>query len=529
MAIVIDKYISAGYPVLYVHTGEQDRAMEEILANLKSAFLTDSLSVYTWKSTVGLVPVGSSNPQADKKADEALTETLRYIGGDCGKEAAENCLYILFNAKEFLKNPILMQQFRDVAYKIRMVGSYIIMIGGAYEVPEELEDIITFVDLELPTKAEIKAVFVDVADRYRTAMEEAPTEEVIDTASENALGLTLFKAENAISLSIAATKSINIDLIRKEKQLAVKQSGVIEFIDHSENMDSLGGFDILKDHVRKRRKYFSNHRKAIEFGLRPPKGAMLVGLAGCGKTLAAKAVSAEMNLPLYKFDIGAVFKGVVGGSEAGIRNAIKLAETVAPCVLLIDEMEKLVAGLESSGKSDSGVTSRVIGTLLSWMQETKAPIYKLATCNTIRNLDSALFRRGRWDALFAVDLPTLEERKEILSIHLRKRGRDANNYDLNLLAKEMEGFVGAEIESVVDEALYIAFDADRELDTGDLKSVADELVPISKTDQDAISAFRDWMKSHAAPVSSSGSIKSRGSVGGDSPARKIRNLKVSDI
>jgi ATPases of the AAA+ class len=236
-----------------------------------------------------------------------------------------------------------------------------------------------------------------------------------------------------------------------------------------------------------------------------------------------------MNLPLYKFDIGAVFKGVVGGSEAGIRNAIKLAETVAPCVLLIDEMEKLVAGLESSGKSDSGVTSRVIGTLLSWMQETKAPIYKLATCNTIRNLDSALFRRGRWDALFAVDLPTLEERKEILSIHLRKRGRDANNYDLNLLAKEMEGFVGAEIESVVDEALYIAFDADRELDTGDLKSVADELVPISKTDQDAISAFRDWMKSHAAPVSSSGSIKSRGSVGGDSPARKIRNLKVSDI
>jgi SpoVK/Ycf46/Vps4 family AAA+-type ATPase len=248
-----------------------------------------------------------------------------------------------------------------------------------------------------------------------------------------------------------------------------------------------------------------------------------VGLAGCGKTQAGKAVSAALDLPLYKFDMGSVFKGVVGQSEATVRTALRMAENIAPCVLLLDEFEKSVAGLESSGKSDSGVTSRVVSTILTWMQETKAPIYKMATCNTIRNLDPALLRRGRWDAVFAVDLPTPEEREQIFAIHLKKRGRNPENFDLRILSKFSDGFVGAEVESAVEEALYIAFDSDRDLETADIARVCKSIVPISKTDAETIRTFRDWIQGRAQNVSRSKELTAEA-------ARKTtteRSLRVS--
>jgi SpoVK/Ycf46/Vps4 family AAA+-type ATPase len=530
MAITIHTYLNAGYPVLYVRTGEQERAFDELIADLKLTGLADKLRVMIWKSTIGLYPVGAEDPEKARTA-QGIDETLKYIAGNREGPRAEH-LYVMFNARDFLKSPILMQQFRDTAYKIRAAGSYMILIGGAYEVPEELEDVITFVDLELPSKDELKAIFRDMVDNYRAELTVGDAggdlDEALSEAAENALGLTAFKAENAISLSLASSKKIDIPLIRKEKQLAIKQSGVLEYLHHAETMDSLGGFDVLKAHVRKRRKYFRSVQAAEKFGLRPPKGVMLVGIAGCGKSLAAKAVGASLDLPVYKFDVGAVFKGIVGSSELAIRNALKLAETVAPCVLLIDEMEKLMSGLESSGRTDSGVTSRVLGTFISWMQETQAPIYKVATCNTIRNLDAALFRRGRWDSVFAVDLPVVKEREEIFSIHLTKRGREAAKFDLKALSQETENFVGAEIESVVDEALYIAFDADRELTTADMLAVAKSIIPISKTDKEAIAEFRTWMTNRAMPVSSSAMQSSAQSSSSHAvtSARAPRNLRV---
>ncbi len=517
MALAITKYLDAGYPVLYLRTHEQNRAIDEVLSNLKSSGL-DNLKIMVWKSTTGLYDIESQQPKEDAVA-ENLLDTLVWIAG--GREGSrEDHVYLLLNPREFLKNPIVLQQFKDTAYAIRAVASSIIMIGCDVEIPEEIEDVVTVLDLELPDKDQIRQIFKSVTTAYKDSISEPVTDEKLEIAAENALGLSAFKAENAISLSIVASKAIDIPLIRKEKQLAVKQTGVLEYIHHTETMENLGGFDNLKDHVIKRRKYFSSHKSAIEFGLKPPKGVMLVGIAGAGKTLSAKCISAALDLPLYKFDVGAVFKGVVGASESAIRNALKLAEKVSPCVLLIDEMEKLVAGLESSGKSDSGVTSRVIGTFISWMQETKAPIYKVATCNTIRNLDSALFRRGRWDAVFAVDLPTAKEREQIFAIHLNKRNRDASKFNLQELAKLTKDFVGAEIESVVDEALYIAFDADRDLTTEDLAEVSKTVVPISKTDEEGISAFRTWMSNRAIPVSKPETIaKSNQSHG-------LRNLRV---
>lgn len=518
MGLEITKYLDAGYPILYLRTNESNRAVDEIVANLKAVGLADNLGIMLWKSTIGLYALNAQNPEDDRVA-ENLLDSLAWIaaGRDGNAEPAPDKLYIILNPREFLKSPIVVQQLRDTAYAIRAVSSYIIMVGCGVDLPEEVEDVITVLDLELPDKEQIKTIFTSVINAYSNALEETPTPAQIEVAAENALGLSAFKAENAISLSIVSSKGIDIPLIRKEKQLAVKQTGVLEYIHHAETMESLGGFDILKDHVSKRKRYFSNHKAALEFGLNPPKGIMVVGHAGTGKSLAAKAVSAGLELPLYKFDVGAVFRGIVGQSEASMKSALKLAEKVAPCVLLIDEMEKLLSGLQSSGRSDSGVTSRVIGSFMTWMQETRAPIYKVATCNTIRDLDSALFRRGRWDAVFAVDLPTAKEREQIFAIHLKKRGRDASQFDLSALSGVTVDFVGAEIESVVDEALYVAFDAERELTTEDLLSVAETVVPISKTDAEGIASFRKWMANRAMPVSRPETSTGKG---------KIRNLRV---
>jgi AAA+ superfamily predicted ATPase len=523
MSIAVDTYLNAGYPALYVQTKEQERAQTEILQNIKAAGLDADLQMYIWKCTDGLYPLSAGNPGAEAKATN-FDDTLKYIAGT-EDNSRSNHLYIMYNVRDFLRSPVAIQRFRDTVYKVRTIGSYLILIGGHYEVPEELEDVITFVDLELPNIKDIQSIFKSVTDKYADALEEKANDVLLAQAAENALGLTAFKAENAISLSLASQAKVDIALIRKEKQLAVKQSGVLEYIPHNETADTLGGFDLLKEHVAKRRKYFSYRQAAVDFGLSPPKGIMLVGHAGTGKTLAAKSISATLDLPLYKFDIGAVFKGVVGGSESAIRYALKLAETVSPCVLLIDEMEKLVAGLESSGRTDSGVTSRVIGTLISWMQETKAPIYKVATCNTIRNLDSALFRRGRWDAVFAVDLPTAFERETIFAIHLRKRGRDAAQFDCKLLASASENFVGAEIESVVDEALYHAFSADRDVSTDDLLTVCAGVVPISKTDSESIDEFRKWLKERAMPVSRPAYLSGSTDMNGSERGGK-RNLRL---
>jgi len=515
----ISSYIKAGYPVLYVQTVEQERALRSLLTDLKESGLSSDLEVFIWKITTGLYPYLATNPEADRVAQD-FREALGWISKGQDGTPRPDTVYVFFNVKEMLQNPANRQQFQDTAYDIRTVGSHIIVVGGHIDLPEELTDVVTFVDCPMPTKSEIKAVFAKMIAKYKEHIPEKIEPAHLDSAACNAVGLSEFKAENAVSLSIVESRSLDVDLLRAEKQAAVKQSGVLEYVHHTESMDSLGGFDVLKAFVGKRKGYYENVERAEEFGLRPPKGLMLVGLAGTGKSLSAKAISAALQLPLFKFNIGAVFKGIVGASEAAVRDALKLAETVSPCVLLLDEFEKGFSGLESSGKTDSGVTSRVIQQLLTWMQDTRAPIYKVATCNTIRNLDAALFRRGRWDAVFAVDLPNVRERSEIFSIHLQKRGRNPDAFDLKALAAGSTDFVGAEIESVVDEALYNAFNDGTDLQTSHLLGVCKTVVPIAKTDKEDVAQFRHWMRERATPVSSPDASESRGGKG--------RAIRVAD-
>ncbi|MFX0094539.1 MAG: AAA family ATPase [Candidatus Hodarchaeota archaeon] len=489
----LHSYIDAGYPAVYIRTTELERAFKYIVNDLKNAGLGD-LSLYVWKSTTGLYPYAegvSSNPIA-----QDFFEALRYVASS-NEEAIGDTVYVFFNIQEFLRPPVVRQQLRDVAYSIRTVGSHLIFIGGDIEIPQELEDLVITMDFPLPNKEDIKEIF----SRFISKMKVKASSELVDKAAMNALGLTAFRAESAIALSVVERGKLDIDLIREEKRDVLKKSGTLEFMNVDESMDSLGGFDVLKDHVKIRSKYFSDIEKSEEYGLEAPKGILIVGPGGTGKSLSAKCIAATLGLDLYKLDLGAVFKGIVGQTEATIRQTLKIAEMVAPAVLLMDEFDRIIAGSESSGRTDSGVTSRLVGTLLTWMQESKAPLYKVATCNSIRNLEGPMFRRGRWDELFSVDLPTSKEREAIFAIHLRKRKRNPEEFDLKLLASKSDGFVGAEIESSVASALYTAFSENRELQMEDIISICERIVPLSITDQETMDAFRKWVKNRAVSVS----------------------------
>ena len=232
-----------------------------------------------------------------------------------------------------------------------------------------------------------------------------------------------------------------------------------------------------------------------------PKGLLLVGVQGCGKSLTAKAVASQWKLPLLRFDLGKVFSGLVGSSEENIRKAIKLAESIAPCILWIDEIEKGLSGFASSNFSDAGTAARVFGTFITWLQEKTKPVFVIATANDISQLPPELLRKGRFDEIFFVDLPGSEERKEIFRIHLEKRYRSPKHFDLDLLPNYSEGFSGAEIEQVIISALYDAFEHGRPLTTHDLVKSLQETVPLSRTMAEHISALREWSKTRARSAS----------------------------
>jgi len=501
MEKAVSTYLDAGYPCLYIPTVEQERAFDEVIRNLTEANLIDKLSLYIWKCSVGLYPYQSEDPDSDRIAGD-IADALRNILKGVDGAPARDHLHVFFNVKDFLQNPMVRQLFRDTAYALRTRSSHMICIGAQMDIPEDLDDMITVIDFNLPSKAEIKKRFSSVVNKYTSALGLDISEEKLERAAQEALGLSMLKAENSVAISLIESRDLDIEVLRAEKVGTIRQNGVLALVQHGENIDTIGGMGNVIPHIQKRRKYYEDIDRAVKFGLGAPKGIMTVGLAGTGKSLLSKVAASILGLPLYRFNVGALFQGVVGASESKTRSTLKLLERVAPCAVEFDEFEKMFTGLESSGKTDSGVTSRVIQTILTWMQECKAPIFKSATCNTIRGLDSALFRRGRWDAIFGVDVPVYEERKTIFDIHLTKRGRDAAKFDLDAMADVSKDWVGAEIESAVEDALYNAYSEDRDVTTQDIIDVAATLVPIAKTDKEAIEDFRVWVTNRATPASS---------------------------
>jgi SpoVK/Ycf46/Vps4 family AAA+-type ATPase len=310
--------------------------------------------------------------------------------------------------------------------------------------------------------------------------------------AEAALGLTESEARQVFDKTSVRDKKFSIPTILQEKKHIIRKSGILEFYEAKVGMESVGGLPNLKSWLAKREASFN--QKARDFGLPSPKGILLLGVPGCGKSLAAKAISSGWQMPLLRLDVGKVFGSLVGSSEENMRRAIQTAEAVAPAIMWLDELEKGFSGTKSSGSSDGGTTARVFATFLTWLQEKTSPVFVIATANDVSQLPPELLRKGRFDEIFFVDLPNRKERVDILRIHLQRRNRDPENFDLGRLVEASAGYSGSELEEVIVTGLYNAFDeggGDTDITTEGLLAAMTEVIPFSQTMRERLSGMRE--------------------------------------
>ena len=383
--------------------------------------------------------------------------------------------------------------------KVSAVRKNIFFIAPEAIIPETLQKDITICDFPLPALEEIKKKLDSMLAQNKKVKTETLTPEAKEKLCKAALGLTMQEAENAFALAMVNDGKVDendINIIMDEKMQVIKKTGILEFVRTNFTIDDIGGLDNLKSWLLKRNNSWSE--KAKKYALPAPKGVLITGVPGCGKSLTAKAMSAIWKLPLLRLDLGKIFSGLVGSSEENMRRAIATAEAVAPSILWVDEIEKGLSGVNSG--NDSGVSSRIFGQFLTWMQEKEAPVFVIATANNISNLPPELLRKGRFDEIFFVDIPTFNERIEIFKLHLKKRLKNKeiageitiDNTLLQKLASMTEGFIGAEIEQVVISALYEAFFENRALTFNDLEKTIKNTVPLSTTQKEQILTLRAW-------------------------------------
>jgi len=399
-----------------------------------------------------------------------------------------------------------------------------VVLGTTTQVlKQELEKEMPILDLPLPNIATLKLILLSVAeDRFNLpANKIKPTKRLLEAAK----GLTAMEAELAFAKAAAQSGKLTedeIDIINAEKEQIIRKSGILEFFQPSESMANVGGLDQLKEWFNQRGGAFTE--EAANFGLEPPKGVLLLGIPGCGKSLTAKAAAALWRFPLIRFDLGKVFGGIVGESERNIREALRVAEAVSPCIMWIDEIEKGLSGSQSSGQTDGGVSARVFGTFLTWMQEKTAPVFVLATSNNIEQLPPEMLRKGRFDEIFFCDLPGSSVRKDIFEIHLSTHNSDIiGEFDLTELAKAASMFSGAEIEQVVKDGMFTAFSNDgRRLTQRDVITAIEATYPLAKTMRESISKMREWASARAR-MASSGETEKLDVAKGEKPVPRLRS------
>ncbi len=492
----LEVLIRARYPVIYVVSWEERRVEEQ----LREFAAKRNKQLYCWSVTAGLTKpsAGPESPQGKTLADpiEALSAVI---------EHKEPSIYLFKDFHAFLRPQVVanvpfIRKLREVSGALSDSYKTVVILSPLLELAPELEKDVCVLDYPLPGVPEFDKLLRRICDdvgestKLNLKLPEAHRERL----AQAALGLTLQEAENVFAKAIVHHGTLAADgvpLVFAEKQQIIRKSGLLEYYDSRIGIQDVGGLAALKDWLTKRSAAFT--KKAINFGLPFPKGVLLVGVQGCGKSLCAKAVSQLWNMPLLRFDMGRVFASLVGSSEQNIRRAIAVSESVAPCVLWVDEIEKALSGSQSSNVTDGGTAARVMSTVLTWLNEKTAPVFVVATANTISQLPPELLRKGRLDEIFFVDLPDPNERAEVFSIHIKKRRRDPAEFDLARLAIATEGFSGAEIEQAVISALYDAFYLEKELETEDVLHAVSETVPLSRTMSEDILALRHWAHGRA--------------------------------
>lgn len=485
----IETLIRARYPILYIVSSEE-RRVEQAIGTIAK---TLGRQLHTWSISRGLFPPLVAKPQ-DSQLPGEITVLAQIL------DANEKRIIILRDFHFFMADRAVIRLLRDVANRLRGESITVIVLSPLLKLPPELEKDITVMNFPLPTAAELDAKLNDVirAMQGREGVDLSLNAEEREALIKSAQGLTLDEAENCLARSLVLHRSFKIDVMLEEKKQIIQKSGMLEYYPPTAKLSDVGGHELLKEWLQQRGSAFTD--KARGFGLPEPKGVLLLGVQGTGKSLVAKAISAAWNLPLLKLDVGRIFGSFVGQSEENIRKAIAVAESVAPCVLWADELEKGFGGM-TGNSGDSGTSQRVFATFLSWMQEKTKPVFLVATANDVSKLPPELLRKGRFDDIFFIDLPDGPERQDILCIHLRKRKRNPADFDTRTVAEIAEGFSGAELEQVVVAALFAAFHAGRELQQGDLEHEARTQVPLSRMMKEDIAWLRDWAKMRTRPSS----------------------------
>ena len=489
----LEVYLRARYPLVYLVTYEEERQTELLLR------ITGELKrkLYVWSVAQGLRNRVLPQEELGPRDPAAVLEHLAQ-GED------EDAVVILYDFHPYLADPLVVRRLRELGRVFRKGRRSLVLMSPVLELPDDLQKEIVVVDAELPGREELATVLdalIDDLGKRRRGQS-------VDTLArsrlvEAARGLTRDEFEDVLAKVLVTRGAIDEGasaVVVAEKRQIVRKTEVLELHPPPPGgFASVGGLDHLKAWLRKRKDAFST--RAREFGLPYPRGLLLVGVQGCGKSLAAKAVAHEWGIPLLRFDLGRVFAPTVGSSERNVRLALRVAESVAPCVLWIDEIEKGWTGVAASNQLDAGVSARVLGTFLTWLQEKEKPAFVVATSNDLTGLPPEAIRKGRFDEIFAVGLPSLEERRAILRIHLAARRRDPEAFDLDTLAAQSDGHSGAEIEQAVTQGLVSAFAMDRPMTDWDVIEALRRSVPLKEAMASEIEKLSEWAHRYARPAS----------------------------
>ncbi len=479
-------YLQAGYSGLYLVSPEEQRVEAELKTVLNHLNRTkpepEQYQLCYWSVVDGLV---NTKTKRVSDANDPL-EVLQAIG-----EERDRTLFLLKDYHLFLTdpNPVALRKLRDLLVDAKTRQKHLIIAGCRLVLPPELERELTVVEFPLPTKEVLRDVLHGVMES--AGLKTMPSDDE-DKVLAAAGGLTTIEAENAFALSFVQTRLIQPSVVAREKAQTLKKNGLLEIIETHESLESIGGLDLLKGWLLKRKLAFS--QRAKQYGLPDPKGLLIVGLPGTGKSLTAKVTARVFDLPLLKLDAGRIFAGLVGQSESNLRSVIQTAEAIAPCVIWVDEIDKAFSGSKSSGASDGGTSARVFGSFISWMQEKEKPVFVVATANDVSQLPPEMLRKGRFDELFFVDLPNEEERRAIWTIVIERFGRDSKDFDVVQLARVTEGLTGSEIQSVFFDAMFEAFEDDGEPTDLHIAGVLTGFVPLSKLMAEQIEALKKWSR-----------------------------------
>lgn len=467
---------------------DEDRRIEMEIKSLAAAF-KPAFRTYVWSCTTG-VTHGDEAVVANPSLMQAL---------DWFMKIKETAFLILNDIHIFLKdNPPIIRKLKDTAKAIDNGYKTVFMVAPALEIPLELQSDVVLVDVPLPQADDIDKILEQVIskERYRDTLFPSLTPEIKDLFIKGGAGLTSQQVIQAFRKTVAGKKQLTIedmDKLFEEKRQIVRKSGLLELVPQEVNFNHLGGFGNLKKWLELRKDIFS--KRARDYGLSLPKGVLMMGISGCGKSLCVKAIAAFWRIPLLRLDMGRIYDGLSGSPEECFRKVVKTAEASAPCVLWIDEIE---AGIANAGqKTLGGSGSRVLAAFLTWMQEKTSPVFIGATANEIEALPPEILRKGRFDELFYVELPSDHEREEIIRIHLDRKNVPASQFDFEPLIKITQGFNGAEIEMGVTAAIFRAYTKSRQVNQSDLYVALESIVPLSTTMQEQIKKLERWAHNRA--------------------------------